>query len=135
MIEPIERGITLKELIKSLTIFGTEHPELLERKIIVATECGYACASIGYPFNVAVSIDPQASHIRLLTDDDDFGRDDENYIFYSEKRGDNYNKEGDWITSSTDFRIRPVCSLCQRPSAARYIRCPHCDALMKKENF
>ena len=135
MIEPIERGITLKELIKSLTIFGTEHPELLEREIAVASECGCTCARIGYPFNVAVPADSQIHYIRLLTDDDGFGRDDEGYIFYSEKRGDNYNKEGDWITSSTDFRLRPVCSLCQRPSAARYIRCPHCDALMKKENF
>ena len=78
---------TLKELSEALAEFVEKYPELADRKVVMAAECGYAGASIVSP--VRLYTNPRIeSAVSILSDDDCVGND---YTIY--KRGDSDAKK------------------------------------------
>lgn len=69
--------MTFKELVEGLSIILKNHPELADREVCVASECG--CWSTGFEFPVAIAVpvftpDFQDStpYIRIISDDDGY---------------------------------------------------------------
>lgn len=68
---------TFKELIDGLSVILKEHPELADREVRVASECGYWSTSFESPVSIAMPIftsDFQDStpYIRIVSDDDGY---------------------------------------------------------------
>lgn len=62
-------GATVKEVADFLQEFCEEHPDLADRELRIATECGMSAAGIQSPVCLAVHRDSKA-FVRLVTDDD-----------------------------------------------------------------
>lgn len=68
---------TFKELVDGLTVILKEHPELADREVCHASECGYSGAGFDSPVSVAIPIftpefkdsDP---YIRIVSNDDGY---------------------------------------------------------------
>lgn len=73
---------TLRELSEALAEFVEKYPELADRQIGMATECGYSGAYVASP--ISLYINPRIeSEVSILSDDDCVGDD---YTIY--KRSD-----------------------------------------------
>lgn len=77
-----EGGLTLGKLKDCLVAFCMQYPELIDKPVAIASECGYAGAGIAVPFCVAVNQDYDSASIRILTNDDGYTG---NYLFYVEE--------------------------------------------------
>lgn len=76
--------MTLKELTEGLADILTKHPELADKHVYHAAECGYSGAGFESPLTIAVPIPKQDSgitepSIKIVSDDDGF----DNYDWYS----------------------------------------------------
>lgn len=75
-------SITLKELADSLNKLCTIHPELQNRIVAVATECGYSGAYINSPIILYTNNNIENNTINIFTDDD-ISIPDTNRTFYT----------------------------------------------------
>ncbi len=69
--------ITLKQLIDGLTTILKEHPELADKEVYHASECGYSAAGFEFPVRVAIPVPtPEFENddltIRIVSDDDGY---------------------------------------------------------------
>lgn len=69
--------MTLKELVKGLTILLEKHPELADKEVLHASECGYSDAGFEKPLCLAVPIMTEEfvneeNYIRICSDDDGY---------------------------------------------------------------
>lgn len=83
---------TFKELVDGLTAILKEHPELADREVIHASECGYSAAGFESPIAVAILVftpefKDSDSYIRIVSDDDGYrtNRAAANWEFISSK--------------------------------------------------
>lgn len=86
---------TFKELIDGLSTILKEHPELADREVRHASECGYSAAGFESPVGVAIPVftpefkdsDP---YIRIISNDDGYrtNRAIANWEFISSERED-----------------------------------------------
>lgn len=84
--EDLDKAATLGELVLFLNELIEFNPELASKRVVIASECGYAGAYIASPLTAAVDQD----YIKLVTDDDGFF--DYPYTFYR-KEDDNEEVE------------------------------------------
>lgn len=68
---------TFKELIDGLTTILKEHPELADREVCHASECGYSAAGFESPVSVAIPVfTPEFKdsdlYVRIISNDDGY---------------------------------------------------------------
>lgn len=69
--------VTLKELVDGLSVILNEHPELADREVSHASECGYSAAGFESPVAVAIPIFTQEfkdsdPYVRIISNDDGY---------------------------------------------------------------
>lgn len=72
--------MTLKELVKGLEIILKNHPELADREVYHASECGYSAAGFEKPVQIAIPVPTDLSKnfphgISIVSDDDGYRTD------------------------------------------------------------
>ncbi len=86
--------VTLKELVDGLSAILKEYPELADREVCVASECGYWSTSFKSPISIAIPIfmpdfQDHTPYIRIVSDDDGYriGKVIANWEFISSEEG------------------------------------------------
>ena len=89
MIKEVKRGYhdiegeaTLQELSQFLAELLNIHPELSNRLVCVAAECGYSGAAVAYPLTAVVPYGG-TNTVRLVSNDDK-GKEPDGWTFYRE---------------------------------------------------